>query len=103
FRLGILNTRAGDYRAAATLFGDAIRFSNDRHPAGRNNLGVILALMGRYREAEREFEIALRQEDGSYEDARLNLALCRSRLKPENLGQLALTSATAPRRRLKGE
>jgi hypothetical protein len=52
----------------------------------------MLAQMGRFSEARREFEIALEQERGKYEDARRNLALCESLLTTSASAQLILTS-----------
>ncbi|HEV2707111.1 MAG TPA: hypothetical protein VGV59_14395, partial [Pyrinomonadaceae bacterium] len=42
-----------------------------------NNLGVMLARVGRLSEAEREFATALRKADGSFAEAAHNLELCR--------------------------
>jgi Tfp pilus assembly protein PilF len=49
-------------------------------PASHNNLGVMLARLGRLSEAQREFETALRETGGDFEDAIRNLKLCRSLL-----------------------
>jgi tetratricopeptide (TPR) repeat protein len=83
YRLGLLAGREGDYEKAATLFREAINRSRERFPAGHNNLGVMLALSGRTAEAEREFEIALRQATYEFEEAASNLKLCRSLLTKE--------------------
>jgi Tfp pilus assembly protein PilF len=74
------------------LFREAINRSKDHLPASHNNLGVTLALLGRFPEAEREFEIALEQTSSKYDDALYNLALCRSRLNSARAKRLALTS-----------
>lgn len=83
YRLAMLMGRSGDYERAANLFREAIASSKGSFPAGHNNLGVMLALAGRVQEAEREFEIALREADDSFEDAAYNLSLCRSLLRRE--------------------
>ena len=79
FRLGLLFARENDYERAATHFRKAI--SGETTPGSHNNLGVMLAIKGRLQEAEREFEVALRQSGGSFADAAHNLRLCRSLLK----------------------
>lgn len=83
YRLALLAGRAGDYEKAINLFKETIARSRERFPAGHNNLGVMLALSGRVREAEREFEIALRQSSDGFEDASYNLKLCRSLMMRE--------------------
>jgi hypothetical protein len=55
----------------------ALAHESGPFPACHNNLGVILAIDGRVSEAEREFTIALNQSKGRFEDARLNLELCK--------------------------
>ena len=87
FRLGLLLFSEEDYETAASHFTEAI--TSETSPASRNNLGVALARMGRLREAEREFELALSQSDGTFADATHNLKLCRSLLGPSPMGHLA--------------
>lgn len=74
----------GDHERAAAAFKRSIEGfkaeRKDRFPAGHNNLGVALARMGRLAEARREFETALRQSDGQFEEATYNLKLCSSLL-----------------------
>ena len=70
----------GDYEKALSLFSEAINRSKDHFPSGHNNVGVTFALLGRLTEDEREFEIALEQTSHRYDDARHNLAVCRSKL-----------------------
>ncbi len=70
----------GDDRAAVDLFRAANAHAKDRFPASHNNLGVLLARMGRLPEAEREFALALKQSDGKFDEAAYNLKLCRARL-----------------------
>lgn len=89
YRLAMLAGRAGDYERAAGLFRDAIARSRERFPAGHNNLGVMLALAGRVSEAEREFEIALKQASSGFEDAAYNLNLCRSLMSREKQAAFA--------------
>lgn len=79
FRLGLLWAGESDYEKAAAHFSRAI--TREATPASHNNLGVMLALKGRLHEAEREFEVALRQGGGAFADAAYNLKLCRSLLK----------------------
>ncbi|MCA1557871.1 MAG: tetratricopeptide repeat protein [Acidobacteria bacterium] len=83
YRLALLEGRAGDYERAAALFREAIANSRRRFPAGHNNLGVMLALAGQTAEALREFEIAVRQSTGSFDEAAYNLKLCRAQLTKE--------------------
>lgn len=80
YSLGLLTSMEGDYEAAAACFRRAIARRGDHVPASHNNLGVMLAYQGRLNEARREFEIALKQADGAFEDAAHNLKLCRSLL-----------------------
>lgn len=90
FRLGLLLASESDYEMAAKHFAEAI--IRESSPASHNNLGVVLALAGQLREAEKEFEVALKQASGEFADATNNLRLCRSLLK---------TSARAPSASLK--
>lgn len=87
FRLGVLLIRERDYEKAATHFTEVI--ARETSPASHNNLGVVLALKGRLHEAEREFEVALRQAGGAFNDAAYNLKLCRSLLKASAKDSLA--------------
>lgn len=57
--------------------------------ASHNNLGVMLAGMGRLTEAGREFEIGLKQTDDAFDDAAHNLKLCRSLLTASATNQVA--------------
>lgn len=95
FRLGLILTNEGDYEKAGTHFTEAI--DRETSPAGHNNLGVVLALKGRLHEAEREFEMALKQAEGEFTDATNNLKLCRSLLrapKKDLLASMRLVAAT---------
>ena len=87
--LGLLVMGEADHEAAAASFRSAIANSKDRFPASHNNLGVALARMGRLPEARREFETALRQADGDFNEATYNLKLCRSLLALNAKAQLA--------------
>jgi len=87
FRLGLLLAGESEYEKAATHFTEVI--TRESSPASHNNLGVVLALKGRLREAEREFERALREAAGSFPDATNNLKLCQSLLKASTKGPLA--------------
>lgn len=96
--LGLLVMAEGDEEAAAASFKEAIARSKDRFPASHNNLGVALARMGRLPEAKREFETALSQADGEFNEATHNLKLCRSLLVLHAKAQLAslkIVEATA--------
>lgn len=84
YRLALIEGREGNYERAAQLFREAIARSVERFPAGHNNLGVMLALAGRVEEAEREFQVALRQSTASFEEAAYNLKLCRALLTGED-------------------
>jgi tetratricopeptide (TPR) repeat protein len=93
FQLGLLLAGEGDYEGAATHFSKAIH--RETTPGSHNNLGVMLALRGRLHEAEREFELALRQSEGAFADAAYNLKLCRSLLKAPPRDSLALLRVVA--------
>lgn len=80
YMLGMLAMNEGDHKSAATHFREAIVHARDRFPASRNNLGVALARMGLFQEAQREFEKALREADGEFDEATHNLKLCNSLL-----------------------
>ena len=95
FRLGLLLAGDSDYEKAATHFAEAITW--EASPASHNNLGVVLALKGRLDEAEREFELALREAGGAFPDAANNLKLCQSLLKAsakDPLASLRLVATT---------
>ncbi|MCM3901777.1 MAG: tetratricopeptide repeat protein [Pyrinomonadaceae bacterium] len=95
FRLGLLLAGDSDYEKAATHFTEAIIW--EASPASHNNLGVVLALKGRLHEAEREFELALREAGGAFPDATNNLKLCQSLLKAsakDPLASLRLVATT---------
>src|SRR5688500_10426392 len=77
-RLGLLEANAGDFKKAAALFRDAASREGQHVAASRNNLGVMLARLGFLKEAEKEFEIALKETKGRFDDAAHNLKLCRS-------------------------
>ncbi|MFN2512216.1 MAG: tetratricopeptide repeat protein [Pyrinomonadaceae bacterium] len=96
FRLGLLFASENDYERAAIHFRKAI--SGERTPGSHNNLGVMLALKGRLREAEREFEAALRQSGGAFSDAAYNLKLCRSLMKTQSQDSLASLKVVATTR-----
>ena len=93
FRLGLLLAGENDYERAATHFKEAI--TGETTPGSHNNLGVMLALKGRLHEAEKEFEVALRQAGGTFADATYNLKLCRSLLKASTKDPLALLKVVA--------
>ncbi|MBD0369672.1 MAG: tetratricopeptide repeat protein [Pyrinomonadaceae bacterium] len=96
YRLALLAGREGAYEKAINLFRETIARSKERFPAGHNNLGVMLALAGRVQEAEREFEIALRQASDGFEDASYNLKLCRSlMMKDEAIASASMKVADA--------
>lgn len=80
FKLGVLAAAEGDYSTAAVLFKKAGARSGEHVASSHNNLGVVLAHLGRLTEAEREFEVALKQANGTFDDAAHNLQLCRSML-----------------------
>jgi Flp pilus assembly protein TadD len=88
--LGLLSMSEGDYVAAATSFKEAIARSKAQFPASHNNLGVSLAKLGRLSEAEREFESAVKQSDGKFDEAAHNLKLCRALLASPEKPQLGL-------------
>lgn len=80
YRLGVLFAGQGDSRAAAESFKKALSRPGLHLPASHNNLGVMLVRLGHLVEAQREFETAVRQADGNFDDASRNLKLCRSLL-----------------------
>ena len=79
FKLGLVYQRERDYRAAVFMYRKALTRAQ-QFPACHNNLGVVLALEGRYGDAEHEFAIALKESNGKFEDARQNIELCRTLL-----------------------
>jgi tetratricopeptide (TPR) repeat protein len=91
FQLGLLLAAEKDYERAATHFTQAI--TAETTPGSHNNLGVMLALKGRLREAEKHFEVALRQSGGTFADAAHNLKLCRTLLEASAKGSLASMKA----------
>lgn len=95
YRLGLLGLRESDYEGAEALFREAIARSRRQFPASHNNLGVALALAGRLSMAEREFEVALKQERGSFEEAAHNLRLCRAALAKGTKTQIAAMKVVA--------
>ena len=56
--------------------------------------------MGRLTEAGREFEIALQQTGGAFDDAARNLKLCRSRLAAPGKAVTATLKVSYPADRL---
>lgn len=77
-KLGLLEANDGHFEIAARLFKEAGAHPGEHLPSSHNNLGVMLARMGRLTEAEREFGIALRKAGGRFAAAAHNLELCRS-------------------------
>jgi len=78
FKLALLEARDGNLKLAASLFKDASAHPGEHTAPSHNNLGVMLARLGRLHEAEKEFRIALQQTSGNYAEAIHNLQLCRS-------------------------
>jgi tetratricopeptide (TPR) repeat protein len=78
YRLGLIEAKSGDFKAAAALFREAAARAGEHVPASHNNLGVMLARLGFLKEAEQEFAIALKASNGHFDDAAHNLNLCRS-------------------------
>ncbi len=70
---------AGKLAEAATHLRDSLAYRTD-DAALHSDLGVVLARMGRFREAVPEFEAALRL-DPKFETARRNLAAARAHLE----------------------
>ena len=98
FRTGLIAAREHDYETAATLFRRANARSENHFPNSHNNLGVMLALEGRLAEAVMEFELALRQAGGDFDEAAHNLSLCRTMLAggaKTRLASLRIVEATA--------
>lgn len=89
YRLGLIFSMESDYEAAAACFREALARAGDHVPASHNNLGVMLAHQGRLIEASREFEIALKETEGAFDDAVHNLKLCRSLLARPATAQIA--------------
>ncbi len=86
YALGVAFEEQGQLTEAEEAYRQSIiesrgEYSTGLHvPASHNNLGVMLARLGRLREAQHEFEIALSQTGGAFDDATRNLKLCRSLL-----------------------
>src|SRR5262245_19812091 len=69
YRLGLIAATAGDVQNAAALFRKALNRSGEHVIATHTNLGVMLARMNRFKEAETEFAIAVRLSHGEFSDA----------------------------------
>ena len=78
YRLGLLEAQAGGFEKAAALFKEAASHPGKHVPASHNNYGVMLVQLGFLKEAEKEFDNALRASNGSLAEAAHNLNLCRS-------------------------
>lgn len=78
FRFGLSLHREKDYEGAIESYRRALATKEGPFPACHNNLGVIMAMLGRLSEAEREFDIAVKQSKGRFDDAQHNLHLCRN-------------------------
>ena len=90
FRLGVVFAKEGDISSATKCFIVASKKPGPQAPASHNNLGVMLARMGKLNEADVEFTEALRLAEGKFEDAAYNLELSqRLRLLTNNLKQPA--------------
>ncbi len=63
---------------AERAFRNSIRFGTRDSPISHNNIGVLMALNGRTRDAIREFETALELSNGALAVADENLRFCRS-------------------------
>ena len=78
YRLGLLEAKSGEFEKAAVLFKEAASHAGKHVPASHNNHGVMLVRLGLLKEAEKEFDNALKASDGRLADAVHNLNLCRS-------------------------
>jgi len=102
YRLGLLASTK-DFKTASEYFRKALEHAGEHLPASHNNLGVMLARMGRFNEAEKEFVIALRQTRGEFQDAAYNLKLCRSLMaRGSNWSAVALR-VSEPRKTMQEE
>ena len=88
YRLGVVLAKENDLDGAAECFRQANKHPGPHSPASHNNLGVMLARMGRLSEAEAEFAEALRLANGRFENASYNLNLSHKlRLVTQNREQ----------------
>lgn len=78
FRYGLSLHRERDYEGAMESYRRALVHKDGPFPACHNNLGVVMAILGRMGDAEREFDMAVKQSKGRFNDATHNLHLCRS-------------------------
>lgn len=78
YRLGLLEAQAGEFDKAAALFKEAASHPGKHVAASYNNHGVMLAQLGFMKEAEKEFDNALKASNGSLAEAAHNLNLCRT-------------------------
>jgi len=78
YRLGLLEAQAGEFEKAAALFKEATSRPGKHVPASYNNHGVMLVQLGFLKEAEKEFDNAIKASNGSLAEAAHNLNLCRS-------------------------
>jgi Tfp pilus assembly protein PilF len=76
--LGLLEAQAGEFEKAAALFKEAASHPGKHVPASHNNYGVMLVQLGFLKEAEKEFDTALKASNGSLAEAAHNLNLCHS-------------------------
>jgi tetratricopeptide (TPR) repeat protein len=94
FQLALSLARESDHAAAAKTLQRAIQHAGKTFPGGHNNLGVILALHGRWDDALREFELAIKQSNGKMTEAVDNLKLCRTLIHSSNRTLLASLRTT---------
>ena len=65
------------FEESADAFERSIKFKSIDTAKAHNNVGVILAMSHKFRQAEAEFQKALNASGGSLEVAQNNLAICR--------------------------
>lgn len=78
-----------DFDTAQTAFQNALKYKTVNTAAAHNNIGVILALRGDVRAAEKKFETALRESNGKSTEAENNLRFCKFYKQSLNQNQLA--------------
>lgn len=78
FDLAFVYLAQKDYDAANKAFQKAVEYKTNDAAIAHNNLGVILVLNGDVESAVKQFEIALRQSNGSFTIAERNLQFCKT-------------------------
>ncbi|GLQ33790.1 hypothetical protein GCM10007939_00730 [Amylibacter marinus] len=80
--IGSANLKLGRIGQAETFLRNAVKL-DDQFAAAWNNLGVILSIQGKLREAERTFSLAFALDQGRSEEIRTNLTKVLAKIEDE--------------------